>query len=928
MFVAAAIAGGVAGLALWCTAGSLDRVDGMSGPIRVAMLPPLWLGAALVLAGAALALGGVSALSRASTGRWRPVDRADADVFLPLLATVVLVLPFVPWLADWLPAWIVLAGPFVRLVWFVVGALVVRAALLRVWSARHLHITIFPAAATAMILTASALMYGAAAAKLAGTALFPGGDEPHYLVIAQSLWRDHDFKIENNHQRGDTFEYFARPLRPHYLTRGVDGEIYSVHPVGLPLLVAPIYALGGYALVVLFLVLVAAAAATVAWRLASGIVDGHSATFGWLAGAMTAPWVFNSFTVYPEVPAALCVVLAFSLALRLGNVSKRGPLVGRLAICGLAVALLPWLSSKYAAMGAALSAVVLLRLWLPGSSRWLVGPGGTYSVKDRVSASVAFAVPCAISAVALLTFFWTFWGKPSPSAPYGGMNSMDLSFLAAGGLGLLFDQEYGIVAVAPVLGLALIGLVGMLRGSVSERRVAVEIILVFGALLVTVGAFRLWWGGSASAGRPVISGLLLLVLPCAWQLKAWAHNPALRASAWTLLFTSLAISAMFGWAQQGLLLITEKDGSSRLLAWWSPAWSLTSLSPTFIEQSPLTAGLVAAVWLVLGAIALLALRAMPRGWRAGAASLAVALVAFVTLSGVALAVPSWTTEPSTASLSARPFSPFLDEFDARWRPLSFVYDPIRRIAPAEAPHMVRLVSRAGQARALSVSSLLNQARWALPAGDYDVDIWSSDGLLPQGGQVALQVGRGGPSFATWTLTEASERWRVSFSLPIDVNFVGFKASQNVAAMKPSIAIHARAVRDRSSRLPALDVLHSRRYDRQVVLFHDTNVNAEPNGFWTLRDSSTRITVKAPDATHATLRLHAGPVATTIVVRANRQATTLTLQPREPRELPLPETGSPVRVEISTHGGFVPAEVDPASRDARGLGCWIEVVDGS
>ena len=63
--------------------------------------------------------------------------------------------------------------------------------------------------------------------RLTSTALFPSGDEPHYLVIAQSLWRDGDLKIENNHQRGDYREYFEPDLEPHYLTRGTDGEIYS-----------------------------------------------------------------------------------------------------------------------------------------------------------------------------------------------------------------------------------------------------------------------------------------------------------------------------------------------------------------------------------------------------------------------------------------------------------------------------------------------------------------------------------------------------------------------------------------------------------------------------------------------------------------------------------------------------------------------------
>jgi hypothetical protein len=57
----------------------------------------------------------------------------------------------------------------------------------------------------------------------------PGGDEPHYLVITQSLLRDGDLRIENNHTQGDYAEYFGGTLRPDFINRGQDGEIYSIH---------------------------------------------------------------------------------------------------------------------------------------------------------------------------------------------------------------------------------------------------------------------------------------------------------------------------------------------------------------------------------------------------------------------------------------------------------------------------------------------------------------------------------------------------------------------------------------------------------------------------------------------------------------------------------------------------------------------------
>ena len=101
-----------------------------------------------------------------------------------------------------------------------------------------------------------------ASLRFAGTALYPGrrraalpGDR------AEPLARRRSSKIENNHTRGDYREYFPRDLEPHFLTRGSDGEIYSIHPVGMPVLMAPVYAAGGYRGVVFAFVLMAAIAA-------------------------------------------------------------------------------------------------------------------------------------------------------------------------------------------------------------------------------------------------------------------------------------------------------------------------------------------------------------------------------------------------------------------------------------------------------------------------------------------------------------------------------------------------------------------------------------------------------------------------------------------------------------------------------------------
>src|SRR5262245_26018473 len=76
----------------------------------------------------------------------------------------------------------------------------------------------------------------------------PEGDEPHYLMGAESLLRDGDLELAKDYAEHRYAAFYRKPdLQPHYRVRGKGGEIYSLHAVGLSLLVLPAYALGGYA---------------------------------------------------------------------------------------------------------------------------------------------------------------------------------------------------------------------------------------------------------------------------------------------------------------------------------------------------------------------------------------------------------------------------------------------------------------------------------------------------------------------------------------------------------------------------------------------------------------------------------------------------------------------------------------------------------
>jgi hypothetical protein len=949
----AALAGASAGVALWCTRGVLDLVAAPAGPVRVAMLPPVWQLVLLV----ALTLVGVVALAHALTvveereagepNRSRGASHTQlispraADTMRPLFGSLLLALPYLPWLPEVAPALVVLAGPLRDLVWFVVLAQVGAASARLVWpairrqaagvaewrgSARFVSAHLAPS----LVFLATLAALGLAASRVTGTPVFPGGDEPHYLIIAQSLWRDGDLRIENNHARGDYREYFTREhdLAPHYLTRGVDGEIYSVHPIGLPVLLAPVYALGGYRASVAFMALVAALAAALMWRwVRARTASAPAATLAWAGAALGAPYVFNGIAIYPEIVAGLCATAALVAATSPRALDAAS---WRWLIVGVAVAALPWLSTKYAPMAAALIVVALGRVW------WSAPAG---AMRARGLATLAVLLPFALSLAAWFWFFYAIWGTPLPTAPYGAQRETQLAYLRAGGPGLFFDQEFGVLAYAPALALGLAGLVAMWRAGGGTRREAAEIAAVFSALLVTVGAFHIWWGGAAAPGRPIASGLLLLGLPIAWTVVR-VRAPALRAAYLLLVLIGLGVTATLAGAQGGLLLAADRDGSARLLEWLSPSRHVWAAAPSFIAHPPIVALGFSLVWV---AAALLGAWALSRR-RPGGGSLdaeqpgRAALLALLVVAGstmlaaatVARVFAPWMPPPVV--VEERPRSPLLEQFDAARRPIAVRFDPLRLMAAHEVLPWLALGARdVGPARGRQAAphraapALLLNARFSLPAGRYAVRARADHTLpAPVRGTLALQVGRIGPPLVEWRAElAAGMTWRHEIALPIDANFVGLRGSGPIIDAVTELWFEPLALRDAHARGPRLQVLAARRYGSLTAYFHDDNAWAEPAGFWTRGGSTTRVTVVADAGEgEAVFRMHCGPAANQVTLRRGRQEEGFDIAPGAVRHVAL-GGGEPVPVTVSTTSGFVPADVEPDSTDLRTLGCRFD-----
>ena len=919
----------VTALALYVSRGVLDQVLTSHGAMRVALLPsPLALLGFTAVGALGLLLLSHRTLPR---GTATAVQPRIGPLILPVFGLSILLFPYLPWVPDLVPALQMIAGPARPVIWLAIVAQIVwvlwqvrllRADWLQRWTLRRSAIAIG-------VLTAA--ISGLAASRLTGTVLFPSGDEPHYLVIAQSLWRDHDFKIENNHTRGDYREYFVQSLElePHYLTRGTDNEIYSIHPVGMPVLIAPILGIAGYRAVVALFILMAALASALMWHAVVRATNAiGAATFAWAAVVATTPFLFNSFAIYPEVPAALAAVIA--LTVTFGGAGPREALTQWL-IVSLACAALPWFSTKYAPMSAALIAIASLRILWPSASatRPLPSSGhGKLSPTNHLFlALTALVVPYAASLAGWFTFFYVIWGNPLPQAPYGALVQTSPWNLVFGAPGLLFDQEYGLLPYAPVYALAFTGLWAMWRERGEMRRRSIEIAITFAALLATVGAFRIWWGGSASPGRPLTSGLLLLALPIAVAFRAAPVGSARRAAQHLLLWLSVGIAGLMLVAQGGFLIANGRDGTSSLLEYLSPRWPAWTLVPSFIHHEAPTALLHSLAWVVLAGGAAFFI-GRPRTSRPGAASLLAIGVCFGTLVVGSIVVPRLPASPAwpNIDLRARPRLPVLDAFDSVVRPVGIEYSPLQVVAAGDVSTHAKLQVEPGWRGDPQPIRVLHNGRFSVPAGKYRVEVeWSGTRANET---IALQMGRTGDAWRTWPVDpRPGERWSAEFDLPMDASFIGLRGSPGLERNIKHISITPLAIVDLSRRPNLPTVLGAAQFGPTAVFYHDDHAFPEASGFWVQGGQSTLVTIQRENtSTPLTLRVHSGLIDNRLRVVAAGWETSLALAREQPDQIEIPAgERKVVTLELSADKAFVPKEITSTANDARPLGVWIEVM---
>ena len=756
---------------------------------------------------------------------------------------------------------------------------------------RRLAALIDPVRASRAAALIAALLYLVAAWQIRPQ--LPGGDEPHYLVITQSLLRDGDLKIENNHLRGDYHEFFFPPLKPDYLQRGVNGEIYSIHAPGLPIVVAPAFALFGYAGVLCFLAIVSGAATGLAWVAVWRTTGDIAASwFGWASVALSVPFVFDAFTVYPDGLGAVLVMAGVFTAVAGRDASPR-----LLMATGVALAILPWVHTRFALLAISLGIIILAEHW-KAADRW-----------RRIAALLAAPV---VSTLAWFTFFYTIYGTPNPAAPYAGNMQSALGNVPRGITGLLFDQQFGLLPNAPVFLCAIAGFVPLTR---RRPRLAAQLAVVMIPYVVAVAAFYMWWGGHGSPARFLDSILLPMAIPAGVWFST--RGPAGRMLALGSLALAVALTITTAAVGRGALLYNLRDGASLLLVWLSPIVNLPAALPSFFQTGPFGAFWRALVWiaavLAIGGVgAWLAQRQVRTETLAAGIGLASAAAA------MAAASVAWRLNGARPLIDGKAGAALLGALDGDAAQLVIRYRPLRRIDGARVVPLLPLLAPVPQTgRADAPMALIREA----PAATYTIEAT----IAGQAGRLTASIDRQSPPLSTWDLSAARGPWIQTITLLNDAHTLRLDGDRATLASVGMIAIHAARRLPSHERVSDRPAWRSGRYGHATVFLLDGRAYVESAGAWIVGAAFAEFAIAPDPGSPIQLFIRNTAIDNTVVLETADWRQELKLAPREERSFNVPldhnRPGAVLRVSTST--GTRPADVEAGNQDKRFLGCWIE-----
>lgn len=383
------------------------------------------------------------------------------------------------------------------------------------------------------------------------------GNEPHNLILINSVVRDGDIDVLNNyadvHQGGNQAgRKFAGWALDHHVNwywhsrlirwwegyemeasrwkkdseghpiptlkagsnlRPVDAHEYSQHSPGLAWVLAPVVWPFRKTSLLEPVTLLCSGLATIAGLWAffcllrpSGISTRDAVLITVVTFLGTPLWHYGR-TLYLEPYLMACAVLGYAMCLRFD----------RFVIAGIFLGIGTLIEIPFAVIAAPLIV--------------------SYLIEQRTQQAITLAVPVLIAIILRLLCNQRAFG-----GWFNFPQKWEWGYPLLGLGGLAFSWNHGLLMVAPVVAISLV--LGVPRWFKQQQREAVVIGSAAALYILLMASWLHWSGGSCYSARLIVPVVPFLMLPIGWLIASpfWKANGRLRALTWSL----AAISVVFG----------------------------------------------------------------------------------------------------------------------------------------------------------------------------------------------------------------------------------------------------------------------------------------------------------------------------------------------------------------------------------------------
>jgi hypothetical protein len=435
----------------------------------------------------------------------------------------------------------------------------------------------------------SLLAFSLAAAALYAQGIHLSGDEPHYVMIAQSLVEDGDFDLKNNFE-GKTYSSYM-PVEIRFHGSAQEGRYHSFHLPGISFLLVPFY--------FLFKLLKGSVPGNLFFRLAAALINSFFALGLFLAlrkqpaskeenslfvfFLLTFPLLFHAVHLFPELPAAALIVFAYLFAR-----DRR-----RYFLSGLFLAGVPWFHLKYSIPTLVLSLFIIAWIWResPGS--------GT-----RLKRLAGFASMPMLSLALLSLYSRILYGSFDPRviSPERNFLAIPLKFKAETLLSFFLDQRDGLLVYAPLFLLAFLAFNKEVRKGVRDF----ALLAAMFASYILFHAYTTVRGAYSPAARPTLFVMWIMAIFIAAFRRRYRSGIMAAGFRWLAGLTMFATTWFF-YYPQFLYQPVTREVSQRASSWLrfmsSEAIDLPALFPSFLKKAN-AAWLPNWIWLGMLAVGL------------------------------------------------------------------------------------------------------------------------------------------------------------------------------------------------------------------------------------------------------------------------------------------------------------------------------------